>query len=228
ALPLLKKAGPVNIDENVSEEMIDKPLKATLHLELKANWIIGKLNYYYGNYEINPFSRLENKEVVIIRDVDKERQIMSLIEQAHFHYNGKELYLECSEDEDMYNFLYTIIPVLEDKVDLYLTSDVMDLINEEDIQPEVNVRVEAGTNLLEVGFTIDGVDDEEVNQILQAVIEKKRYYRLQSGALISLEEDEFSSVTNFFTQFNMTHSDLEENNVKLPAYRTTQLDELVD
>src|SRR5699024_6670692 len=124
--------------------------------------------------------------------------------------------------------LYTIIPVLEDKVDLYLTSDVMDLINEEDIQPEVNVRVEAGTNLLEVGFTIDGVDDEEVNQILQAVIEKKRYYRLQSGALISLEEDEFSSVTNFFTQFNMTHSDLEENNVKLPAYRTTQLDELVD
>src|SRR5699024_8196562 len=128
ALPLLKKAGPVKIDENVSEEMIDKPLKATLHLELKANWIIGKLNYYYGNYEINPFSRLENKEVVIIRDVDKERQIMSLIEQAHFHYNGKELYLECSEDEDMYNFLYTIIPVLEDKLELYLTSDVMNLI----------------------------------------------------------------------------------------------------
>src|SRR5699024_3861854 len=139
--------------------------------------LIGELRYLYGNYVIDPFSH-KKKDVVIMRDTIREREIMSLIEQAHFHYNGKELYLNCKMENVLYNFLYTILPLLEEKVDLYLTNDIRRLMVEEPLTPEINVKVETNTNLLEVGFSIDGVSDKEVNNILQADTEKKRYYRM--------------------------------------------------
>src|SRR5699024_7499881 len=93
-VPSLKKVGDVQISENIADEIIQFPLKAQLYLELKDNWIAGKLSYHYGSHEIDPFNgREQDDDIIIIRDVEKEQQIMNLIEHANFHYNGKELYI---------------------------------------------------------------------------------------------------------------------------------------
>lgn len=94
--------------------------------------------------------------------------------------------------------------------------------------PEVEIKVEAETNLLEVGFSIDGVSEDDVNDLLQAVIEKKRYYRLNDGPLVSLEKENFSSLRDLFSQLELSKDNLKENYIKLPAYRTVQVDELID
>src|SRR5699024_8805680 len=93
--------------------------------------------------------------------------------------------------------------------------------------PSTSVQVESASNLLEIGFDIDGVDDSEINQILNAVIEKKRYYRLQSGALLPLEGEEFSSIKEFFDDLGIQKEDLESGNLHMPFYRSTQIDELI-
>src|SRR5690606_11063649 len=87
-LPSLKKVGEVEISEQVSSEIVQLPLRAKLYLEAKDDFIIGKLEYHYGDHVIDPFSGREDHEVIIIRDVEKEKQIMQLIEYANFHYNG--------------------------------------------------------------------------------------------------------------------------------------------
>src|SRR5699024_12358852 len=95
----LKKVGDVQISENIADEIIQFPLKAQLYLELKDNWIAGKLSYHYGSHKIDPFNgREQDDDIIIIRDVEKEQQIMNLIEHANFHYNGKELYIEIDDD----------------------------------------------------------------------------------------------------------------------------------
>src|SRR5690625_6783887 len=98
---------------------------------------------------------------------------MSLIEHASLRYNGNELYIEADEDE-LYDFLYTILPLLDEQVELFLTSDVRDYIVENEPMPSTSVAIESSSNLLEIGFNIEGVDDSEINQILNAVIEKDR------------------------------------------------------
>src|SRR5690625_6518896 len=113
-LPSLKKIGEVEISEKVEEEIIQVPLRAKLYLEVKEDWIVGKLEYHYSQYEIDPFNGREENEIIIIRDVEKEEQIMSLIEHASFRYNGNELYIEADEDE-LYDFLYTILPLLDEQ-----------------------------------------------------------------------------------------------------------------
>lgn len=226
-LPTLKKVGNVDIADQVAEEMIQVPLRAKLYLELREDLIIGKLEYHYGSYQIDPFGGRDESDAIIIREAEKEQQIMQLIEYANFHYNGKELYIETGE-EDLYDLLYYVLPILEGYVELFLTTEIRSFIVEKEPNPSTSVNVESASNLLEIGFNIDGVDDSEVNQILNAVIEKKRYYRLQSGALLPLEGEEFSSIKEFFDDLDIQKEDLEgDGNLHMPFYRGTQIDELI-
>ncbi|PAV31480.1 helicase SNF2 [Virgibacillus profundi] len=226
-LPSLKKVGDVEISEKVAAEIIQVPLRAKFYLEVNADWIVGKLEYHYGTQLIDPFSGREENDVIIIRDVEKEQLIMHLIEHANFHYNGKELYIEADEEE-MYEFLYTVLPLLDEHMELFLTSDIRGMIVENAPSPNTSVRLESSTNLLEIGFDIDGVEDSEINQIINAVIEKKRYYRLQSGALLSLEGEEFSSMKQFFNDFEINKNDVQDGNIHMPVFRGTQIDEMMD
>ncbi|WP_461180842.1 DEAD/DEAH box helicase [Virgibacillus kimchii] len=228
ALPTLKKIGEVQVEESVAEEIIQVPLRAKLFLELKEDWILGKLEYHYGSHEIDPFNGRKAHDTFIIRDVEKEHQIMQLIEYANFRYNGRELYMEAYEDDDIYNFLYHILPQLDEELELFLTSEVRKLIVETEPKPSTSVSLESSANLLEIGFSIDGVNDEEINRILDAIIEKKRYYRLDSGALMSLEGEEFSSIQRLFDDMEIEKSDVQEGNVSVPVFRGTQLDELIE
>ncbi|WP_010097729.1 DEAD/DEAH box helicase [Ornithinibacillus scapharcae] len=226
-LPSLKKVGEVEISEKVSSEIIQFPLRAKLYLEAKEDWITGRLEYHYGEHKINPFSGREEHDVIIIRDVDKEKQIMQLIEHANFHYNGRDLFIDADEDE-LYEFLYKVLPILDEYVELFLTSEVRSFIIENEPIPRTSVRMENSTNLLEIGFDMEGVDDTEVAKILDAVIEKKRYYRLQSGEMLSLEGDEFISIQNFFRDMDIRKSDVQDGKIQMPVYRGSQIDELID
>src|SRR5699024_863809 len=143
ALPILKQVSPIEIDEKMSKEIIEFPLKAELYLEEKDFTIIGKLNYHYGEYAIDPFSPREKTEAIIIRDIQKEQAIMHLIEQSNFHYNGKELYVSMYDDDALYEFLYGILPMLEEHVDLFLTDSIKKMLIMEDPIPSATVQVEA-------------------------------------------------------------------------------------
>ncbi|GGA82690.1 DEAD/DEAH box helicase [Ornithinibacillus halotolerans] len=226
-LPSLKKVGEVEISEQVSSEIVQLPLRAKLYLEAKDDFIIGKLEYHYGDHVIDPFSGREDHEVIIIRDVEKEKQIMQLIEYANFHYNGRELFIDADEDE-LYEFLYQVLPLFDQYVELFLTSEVRSFILENEPIPRTTVRMEGSTNLLEIGFDMDGLNEEDINRILDAVIEKKRYYRLQSGEMLSLEGEEFTSIRNFFQDMDIHKGDVQDGKIQMPIYRGTQIDELIE
>lgn len=227
ALPLLKDVGEVTVSESVSSDIVEYPLRAKLSLEQKEGRIIGELQYFYGIYEVSPFNDYQEREVFIIRDVKKETLIMNLIEHANFRYNGINLYLDIEEDEALYEFLYHILPRLNEELELFLTSDISDMMTEDEPVPITQVEVDNQTNLLEIGFEIEGVSEEEVQKILEAVIEKKRYYRMNSGSIVSLENEAYDSMKQLFTDLKVKRGDLEDAQVSMPVYRGTQIDELV-
>src|SRR5699024_9125645 len=162
ALPVLKKQSEVDISSDVAGEIVEYPLQAKLYLEKREETIIGKLEYHYGPIEIDPFTNATDDERIIIHDVEKEQEIKHLVEQSKSDYNGKELYINLFEDEERYDFLYIILPKLDEVVALYLTSDIQHLIVENEPIPSTSVNVETSSNLLEIGFDISGVNDEEV------------------------------------------------------------------
>src|SRR5699024_11560045 len=77
-------------------------------------------------------------------------------------------------------------------------------------------------------FKIDRVYNCEFNIILNAVIEKRCYYRLDIAALLSLKGEEFSSMQQFLNDLDIQKADLKNGNIHMPFYRSTQIDELID
>lgn len=227
-IPSLKEVGDVQVADDIIEEVVQVPLQAKFFLELKEDLITGKLEYHYGKHVIDPFNGRSENDIIIMRDVAKEAEIMRLIEYANFHYNGKELYLETSEEEELYEFLYHILPLLSDQLELFLTSELKYMIVEQEPTATTNVRLDSASNLLEISFDIDGVEESEVDTILQAVVEKKRFYRLNSGAVLNLENNSLSSIQQFFNDMDINEKDLHGGNVQMPVYRGSQIDELID
>lgn len=227
-IPTLKTVGHVEVADNIIEEIIQAPLQAKLFFEWKDEAIVGKLEYHYGIHVVDPFNGRKQSDVIIIRDVEKEREIMQLIEQVDFRYNGEELYLKTENEEELYVFLYEILPRLAEKVELFLTSDLKNMIVDEEPTATINVQFDADTNLLDISFDIDGVNEEEVGAILEAIVEKKRFYRLDNGAIMSLENKAFSSLNLFFDSLDLKKNDLAEGNVQMPVYRSAQIDGLIE
>lgn len=226
-IPAFQRVSTVTMEEEATEQLVREPLRAQMHLEERAGEIFGKLTYHYGNHQIDPFHENEMDDTIIVRDSSMEQQIMHVIEQANFKYNGKELYIG-EDEEELYTFLYTMLPILDKYVHLFMTSDVRNYITEQQPMPSTSIQMDGSTNLLDVRFTMDGINDDEIDEILHAVIEKKRFYRLRSGAILSLENDSFESMQELFEDLDVSKKDLTDGHLHVPAYRGAQIDTLID
>jgi SNF2 family DNA or RNA helicase len=226
-VPGLRKLGDVIISEQINDKIINPDLQARVYVNAEGERLLVTVEYEYGDDVINPFkdnSRIVNEQGgIVLRDSEKEQTIMSLIEQASLKFNGKELYVE--DEALIFDFLYWTIPELNDLADVFLTESARAWLLDESSAPVTSVDMDNSGNWLDVSFDMKGLDDEEISNILKAVIEKDRYYRLSNGTFVSMENEDFQHVSQLFDDLNIKQNDIERGELHLPLYRGLQLDE---
>lgn len=230
-IPEMKKIGKVEISEQISNQIKQYPLQTKLLIDREEDTLLVDLAYHYGDVIINPFeengSDIDQTNTLMIRDVRKEQQIMSVIEQALLKYNGKKLYVE--GEEEIYNFLYRSVPFLEDKADIFLTNAVKDLLLPDSQAPETTFDFNQDGSLLEVSFDMKDIGQEHIQHILDSVIEKKNYYRLPNGTFVSIEGNEqFQHIRKLYSELNISDTDIGTGTLQLPIYRALQVDDIIN
>lgn len=226
-VPGLKKFGVINLPESITKEMAKTPLVAKLYLDRVKNRLLAGLEFHYENIMINPS---ENREYVgrtpLIRDVEKEREILQLIEESMFTKTEEGYFLHNEELE--YEFLYHIVPKLQKHAQIYATTAVRNRITKENARPKIRVKVKKErTNWLEFKFEIDGIPEKQIKEVLMALEEKRKYYRLQNGSLLSLETREFEEINRFLHAVPVQDEDL-ESSLNVPIVQGLRLMEAVD
>ncbi len=228
-IPGLKQLGRVAIAEQVSDQIISPDLHTKVFVDQQDERILAQIEYHYGDMIINPFqpesAEKSAKEIILLRQVEKEQAIMKIFESTSLKYNGKECYLE-GEDQ-IYDFLYTSLPKLQEQAELYLTSAVKSLIVPRQQAAMTKIDINSEGNLLEVSFDLEGIDRQEIKEILQSVVEKRKYYRLTSGAFVSLEDEAFQMMNQLLGELSLSQGQLAEGVVRLPVYRGLQLDGII-
>jgi len=227
-LPSIQSLGTLHIDEHVSNEIINPPFKCKVFLDQIDGAITARLEYHYDNIVIDPFHDTQedhDSNRILMREVEKENLIMHIVEQADFKFNGQTLYLD--DEEDIYHFLFHIIPELDKRAEVYMTTPVEQTMVADYQEPKIQVDYQNERNLLEVNFGLEGIDDTEISSILQSVVEKKRYYRLSNGAFVSLEDDGFASISELLSELQLQSNDISSGSLTLPSYRGLQIEELL-
>ncbi|WP_342773882.1 DEAD/DEAH box helicase [Pseudalkalibacillus caeni] len=227
-LPGLERLGNIEISQEVSEKIIAPQLQTKIFVQADENRIEMNVEYHYGETVIHPFKneRSQADDTILQREADKEREIMQLIENAGMKFNGKQLYV--NREEEIFDFLFYTLPELEEKAEVFVSGDTGSLIKENGFEPMTTVDLDVTGNWLDITFDFEGIDQNEVQNILTAVVEKKRYYRLPEGTFVSFETDEMEQLSKLMREFHLNREDVTKGKGRLPIYRGPQLEEMMN
>ncbi|MDQ0272326.1 DEAD/DEAH box helicase [Cytobacillus purgationiresistens] len=207
-VPGLRQLGEVHISKEISVQFVKSPLKAKFYLDRLSHRLLASLEFHYGNHVMNPAKENEgHSKVMVFRDLEKEAAILELMEEGSFTKTDEGYFLHNEELE--YQFLYHILPKLQKLVQVYATTAIRNRIFKENPKPKISVRIKKErTNWLEFKFNIAGIPEQEIRDVLVALDEKRRYYRLRNGTLFSLEAREFAEIQRFLEAAPIQQEDL--------------------
>ncbi|WP_455539308.1 SNF2 helicase associated domain-containing protein [Terrisporobacter sp.] len=167
----------VDIDDRIKDN-ISKELTIKYFFDLENSNLTCKINFDYEN-DSNKF---------IIRDEQKEQEAIYRLYTNYFE-KTKDKYIFKGNDEQLYDFLISDINRLKNVGDVYYS----DKLKEKKIYNSSAFRISLGQEVnhyLDFNFKIEGVDEDEYKNIIDALKRKKKFYKLGSGSFINLQEEE--------------------------------------
>ncbi|WP_099351816.1 DEAD/DEAH box helicase [Fredinandcohnia onubensis] len=208
-VPSLKKIGVVHMSQDIFKEFMKTPLVAKLYLDRLRNKLLAGLEFHYENTIIQP---LENRDIptgpMVIRDIEKEDEILRIMDDSGLSKTEGGYYLHNEELE--YEFLYHIVPKLQPHCQIYATTAIRNRILPKSEHPKIRVKIKKErTNWLEFKFEMKGIADQEIREILGALEENRKYYRLKNGSLFSLESREMEEIQRFLKAVPIQDDDFE-------------------
>lgn len=225
-LPNIKNVVNLNIDDKVKEAIYNPELKIEIYFDKQEDIITGKIDFIYGDITINPFSSKENdfvdKNKILLRDIEKERYILSLLEKSEFKVRDGIVFME--EEAKIFDFIYDIIPKLQQYCDIYYSENFKNLKLKDASDFSGGIRLNEKLDMLEFDFQIDGIDEEELYQVFKALKEKKKYYRLKNGSFLPLDSREIKDIDNMLNYLNVSKSDFKKEFIPIPKFRSMYLD----
>ena len=226
-VPGLRKLGTVHFSDSILNRLTKSKLVAKLYLDRVKNRLLAGLEFHYDNIIINP---LESRDSIgaaqIIRDKEKEERILQFFEDGEFAKTEEGFFLHNEELE--YEFLYHELPKVQELVQIYATTAVRNRIAREPARPVIRVRVKKErTNWLEFKFDIDGIPQSQIKELLHAIEEKRKYYRMKNGSLLSLEMREIEEIQRFLHAVPIQEEDL-ESGLSVPLVQGLKLLDTVD
>lgn len=226
-VPTLNKVGKVEIDPSISDQIKKLPLNIKCHVDMLNDRLTVQLAYHYGDIVIHPLSNQmpeeKDDQTILMRDMTKEDQIMSIIEHTSLKWNGHDMYID--QEDEIYYFLFHSLPELAQMCDMHVTSAIDAMFYADSYIPHTTIEKEPMSNLLEVSFEMDSLDSSEIQNMLQAVVEKKRYHRFADGTFVSLENDEFQNMRNILDGLGIDESSITSDKITVPAIRGLQMED---
>ncbi|MBD2868913.1 DEAD/DEAH box helicase [Paenibacillus arenilitoris] len=223
-IPGLMKLGSVRIAESIADRVLQTELAARLYLDRVRDRLLAGLEFQYGDIVINPLEsgdRKRGSDRILVRDGEKERRILDLMERCPFAKTESGYFME--EEEAEFDFLHHVVPELEKLLTVYATSAVKVRVVTKHAPPKIVVDVDERTDWLEFKFSMDGIPESEVRSLLKSLEIKRNYHRLPDGALLPLEGEAFLEIIRFLNEVGLPKGDVRGSTFRIPAARGLHL-----
>ncbi|MBM7608571.1 SNF2 family DNA or RNA helicase [Lysinibacillus composti] len=226
-VPSLRKISHVNLSEQLIEEMRRTPLVAKIYLDRLKNRLLVGLEFQYDHVVIQPLEKSEHPiGPMILRDYKKEQEILEILDTSGFMKTDGGYFMQNEELE--FDFLNDVVPTLQPLAQIYATTAVRNRLVKKDVFPKIVVKLKKErTDWLEFKFKMDGISDEQVKEILQAIQVKRKYYRLPNDSLLSLNLKEMEEIRRFLLTAPIQDDDI-ETTFNMPILESLKFLELID
>lgn len=230
ALPFIEKLGSVIIEPELANKFIRVHLETKIYFDkFGESGITARLEFHYGDIIINPFSPKEEtrsaaspaNDNILIRDVQQERKILNIFEQAEFIVSRGKISLD--DDEKIFDFSVNWIPQLQELAETFYSDDFKIKIRTS-TSFSGRIRLDESLDMLEISFQYIDIDQAELADIFASLKTKKKYFRLRDGSFLDLKQPELESMAQLLENLNFTGSDLDNELLHLPKFRAMYID----
>jgi len=226
---MLGELGTIQLEQQLRERVVYRSLRTKLYLELAEEGLAARVEFWYGDARFTPFGSASGTDgaSIVIRDERREEQLLHALSSYGFVPADGERF-RLSEEEAVFDFLYRGVPELETLADVYATPAVRSLVRPRAYRPKVRVDLDEKTDWLTIRFEVDGLDEAEVRQVMQAVQEKRTYVRLSSGSFVALDTEEYRSVSDTLEQVSVRRDEWTSPSLRRPKAHGLLLEPLRD
>ena len=215
-LPKIKDE--IEIAEDIKDVVIiGKNPKVKLYFDSKSSGIICNIKFLYDGNEVDYFDKSSN----VIHDREFENKVVEDIYSYNFKKDSN--YFIMDDIDYIGPFIESEMELLAKKYEVYSTEKFK---KNKMVKTMVKSSFSIGKdNILSYSFDSNGISDKEINDMINSYKNKKRYYKLKSGEIVNLENDEN------LKELNSLLDDMDLNKVSsgvIPKYRAIYLASLKD
>ncbi len=188
-IPALQLAGAVTLGDGIQRRLIREALQPRVYLDREQLRVTARVSFCYGDRELNPFAPAESTErrrageKLLLRDAEGEHRVLSCLDRAGFCVRRSFVTLE--GEEDIFRFITEGVRELQGVCEVYLSKDFRRMSPR---RPNFSGSLTLRERQLVFTLEDDGEPTEEMLAILQAIANKKRYFRLQNGDFLDLSD----------------------------------------
>ncbi|MGQ9780407.1 MAG: DEAD/DEAH box helicase [Bacillota bacterium] len=221
-VPLLARGGKVELQGALKEALAHADLTCRVYLDEEGGELVARLEFRYGEEIV--FTALNEDTPAprpVLRDLDGERRMLATLAELGFTPGAEGLF-HLAEDR-LPDFLASGLARLQEEAEVFCTQAVKNLR----LKRPGRIRAGLGLNradLLTFEFSIEGIDRSELPGLFAALREKKRFFRLRDGSLLSLEEPALKDLAELLAEMDLSGRDLAAAAVELPKYRAFYLE----
>jgi len=220
--PVISSLFPVSIDEDVRRLVFIKEMQPQVYLDYKNEALTIQPIFKYEDINVYPLRGQpvsESLDRILVRKVDEESKLLSLLKGYMNSYAIYEGYWQIESFEDISEFLYEGIANLNDDFEFYSTEEARKLIYQPQNTPSMSMEMNERSNLLEVSFNVEDMDDSDLSEIIRLLNQTNQsYYKLNNGQIVNLNKDEFKQIQDVTSKLDIDANNVQEE-MSLPVYK---------
>lgn len=218
-LPSIMRSAPVHFDDRLSKSVIRVPFRSKIFLDKDGTAITAKVNFQYGDINIDPFIINDGAPVLLLRDSAGEKSVMDALAESGFKVRKGHAFIDKSDE--IWRFLTEGVNRLSDVSQVFFSNDFKKLNIR---KPKFSAYLKTSKNSLQLEMLDDGTPVEELLPLLEAIRLRRNYFRYRDGTIISLESTEnWQELAQAYLDAN----ELSTEETQVNAYRAAYLNTLI-
>ncbi len=204
-----------------------EPLQMKFYLDIpKDDLLTLRYEGFYGEQEVLLNVPKENSE--IIRELPKEQAILQYLMRHMTPTDNPQVFEIQDTEEKIYDFLLGDFSYLETLGEVYIT----DALKQTKLRPvpKIQIGVSLQGNLLDLKVEGEELSTQELYEILKKYQQKKRYYRMKSGAFFKMDEvdeEQMDTLNQLVTGIGLKEKDFQKKHLRVERYRSFYLDRIM-
>ena len=123
-----------------------------------------------------------------------------------------------TDDDEMYYFLDEVLASLSEKYQVFTSKKIDNTKVLKNVSTSSNFSI-GQDGIMSYKFSVEGINQEDLNSLFSALKQKKRYYKLKNNNVVSLEDnEELEQLNNLITDLDLSKTDILEGDAVIPKY----------